>query len=65
MVINTILDYSMLLQYSRMGLDSLNARCRDLNKVKHDTRTLQGVSNGLPHTTYRLPDRAVVGGSWY
>ena len=22
------------------------------------TRTLQGVSNGLPHTTYRLPDRA-------
>ena len=22
---------------------------------KHPTRTLQGVSNGLPHTTYRLP----------
>ena len=23
-----------------------------------------GVSNGLPHTTYRLPDRAPLGGSW-
>ena len=29
------------------------------------TRTLQGVSNELPHTTYRLPDRAPLGGSWY
>ena len=30
------------------------------------TRTLQGVSNELPHTTPpRLPDRAPLGGSWY
>ena len=24
-----------------------------------------GVLAGLPHTTYRLPDRAHLGGSWY
>ena len=28
------------------------------------TWTLQGVSNGLPHTTYRLP-LSTPGGSWY
>ena len=25
----------------------------------------RGVLAGLPHTTYRLPDRAPLGGSWY
>ena len=34
---------------------------RDIPVSSHSfahTWTLQGVSNGLPHTTYRLPDRA-------
>ena len=39
-------------------ISDLNIRYENPAERKSHIRTLQGVSNGLLHTTYRLPDRA-------
>ena len=39
--------------------------CRTPRGESAYTRSHKGVSNEVPHTTYRLPNRAPLGGSWF
>ena len=51
------------IKYSKSTIPNLHLGGSSPNHWYQDPPV--GVSNGLPQTTYRLPDRAPLRGSWY